>query len=84
VDFTKFKALLDEQIEWPDHYTFKFLVKTHKKEDLVTLIDDHHIQEKSSSQGNYVSITARKMFTSSDEVVAVYHKVSKIEGILSL
>jgi putative lipoic acid-binding regulatory protein len=84
VDFTKFKALLDEQVEWPDHYTFKFLVKSHKKEDLVALIDDHHIQEKTSSKGNYVSITSRKMFTSSDEVVAVYHKVSKIEGIMSL
>tara|TARA_B100001971_G_scaffold215182_1_gene259073 strand:- start:19566 stop:19820 length:255 start_codon:yes stop_codon:yes gene_type:complete len=84
MDFTKFKALLDEQVEWPDHYTFKFVVKSHKKEDLVALIDDHHIQEKSSSTGKYTSITARKMFRSSDEVVAVYHKVSKIEGILSL
>lgn len=84
MDFTKFKALLDEQVEWPDHYTFKFVVKSHKKDDLVSLIDDHEIQEKISSGGKYTSITSKKIFASSDEVVAVYHKVSKIEGIVSL
>lgn len=84
MDFTKFKALLDEQVEWPEHYTFKFVVKTELKSELLDLISEHEIEEKVSKNGTYTSITSRTLMTSSDEVVAVYRRVSKIEGIMSL
>ncbi len=84
MDFTKFKALLEEQMSWPDHYTFKFVVKTERKTELLDLLTDHSIEEKLSKNGTYTSVTSQKLVSSSDDVVAVYHEVSKIEGIMSL
>ncbi len=84
MDFTKFKILLDEQMDWPGHYTFKFVVKTERKTELLDLLSDHSINEKESKNGAYTSITSRKLVSSSDDVVAVYQEVSKIEGIMSL
>ena len=59
-------------------------IKKLTNDNTVNEIRDHEIQEKISSGGKYTSITSKKVFESSDEVVAVYHKVSKIEGIVSL
>lgn len=84
MDFTKFKILLDEQMSWPEHYTFKFVVKTERKTELLDLLSDHSVNEKESKNGTYTSVTSRKLVTSSDDVVAVYQEVSKIEGIMSL
>lgn len=86
MDFTKFKVLLDEQMNWPDFYSFKFVIKTINKSNLLELFDDanHHITERPSKNGNYTSVTCRKLVHSSDDVVAVYHQVSKIEGIITL
>ncbi len=84
MDFTKFKILLDEQMSWPEHYTFKFVVKTERKTELLDLLSDHSVNEKESKNGTYTSVTSRKLVASSDDVVAVYQEVSKIEGIMSL
>ena len=84
MDFTKFKALLDEQMSWPDRYTFKFVIKTERKTELVRILSDHSVQERESKKGTYTSITSEKMVASPEEVVAVYKEASKIEGILSL
>ncbi|MEX1100031.1 MAG: DUF493 family protein, partial [Bacteriovoracaceae bacterium] len=80
VDFTKFKALLDEQMQWPEHYNFKFVIKTEQKPELLDLLSEHAIEEKKSKNGTYTSITSKKMVYSSEDVVAVYQEVSKIEG----
>lgn len=84
MDFTKFKVLLDEQVQWPEHYTYKFVVKTERKSELLELLSDHSIEEKVSKNGTYTSVTSRKLAHSSDDVVGVYLEVSKIEGIMSL
>lgn len=84
MDFTKFKALLDEQVDWPESYTYKFVIKTEKKSELLTLLEEHEIEEKVSKNGTYTSVTSRKVAHSSEDVVAVYKMVSKIEGIMSL
>lgn len=84
MDTTKFKALLEEQISWPDYYTFKFITKTDSKHQLIRELDDHEITEKPSRNGKYTSVTGRKFLQSADEVIAVYSKISKIEGIITL
>jgi putative lipoic acid-binding regulatory protein len=84
MDLTKFKALLDEQVSWPDNYCFKFIVKAENKAQVVTLLDEHKIKEKLSRNGKYVSINSTKMMNSADEVVAVYHKLSTIKGVITL
>jgi hypothetical protein len=32
MDMTKFKTLLDDQMNWPEYYTFKFVVKAEHKD----------------------------------------------------
>lgn len=86
MDFTKFKALLDEQVNWPDYYSFKFVIKTQSKNQLLELFSnsEHEINEKLSRNGKYTSVTCRKLVHCADDVVAVYREVSTIEGIISL
>tara|TARA_Y100000768_G_scaffold388765_1_gene386919 strand:- start:3733 stop:4047 length:315 start_codon:yes stop_codon:yes gene_type:complete len=84
MDFTKLQNLLDEQVNWPEHYQFKFVVKSEKKMQVLELLDEHHVSEKLSRNGKYTSITSKKLLHSSDEVIQVYEKMSKIEGVISL
>ncbi|HLW56071.1 MAG TPA: DUF493 family protein [Bacteriovoracaceae bacterium] len=80
----KFRELLDESYSWPDYYEFKFIVKMSYKTDVLDKLVGFSISETISKNGNYVSISARKLMKSSDEVLEVYTLMSKIEGILSL
>ncbi len=84
MDFTKFKSLLDEQMNWPDYYQFKFVAKTDEKHKVINILSDCEISERVSKNGTYTSITGKKLLNSSDEVVSIYHEVSKIKGIVTL
>ena len=84
MNFVKFKTLLDDQMNWPDYYSFKFVVKSVQKDSLLEVLENHTITERMSRNGNFVSVTSRKLVHSSDDVVEVYRQASKIEGILSM
>lgn len=84
MDLTKFKNLLDEQVSWPDYYSFKFIVKVEHKTHVTSLLEEHEIIERHSRNGKFVSINSKKLMESSDDVVAVYHKLSTIEGVITL
>ncbi|MFT6633576.1 MAG: putative lipoic acid-binding regulatory protein [Bacteriovoracaceae bacterium] len=84
MDTNKFKALLDEQITWPDYYSFKFITKTEQKTLVMDLLSDHSIVEKPSKNGKYTSITSKKILNSSDEVIAVYNSISHVSGVITL
>lgn len=79
-----FKTKLDEHYSWPALYIFKFIVPCGKVEELKNLFPLHTSTEKPSTQGKYVSITFNMMMPSSDAVIEVYERVSKIEGIIAL
>ena len=83
-NINKFKKLLDEKYNWPAKYTFKFIVPSHKEFLLERLIEDYKVIKKSSRTGKFVSFSASKLCTSSDEVIDTYHKVSVVEGVVSL
>lgn len=80
----KFKELLDESYTWPDFYEFKFIVKIGAKSDVVVKLAGFTITETLSKNGNYVSISARKLMKSTQEVLDVYDGMSKVDGIISL
>jgi len=48
------------------------------------LLTGFTIHETPSKQGNYTSISARKLMKSTDEVIAVYEMVSPIKGVIPL
>ena len=79
-----FQEKLDQEYDWPAQYTFKFIVPKDQKYEVINIFKDHNISERESSQGNYVSFTAKLMAHSSKFVVDYYVKASKIEGVISL
>jgi hypothetical protein len=80
----KFRELLDQNYQWPDFYTWKFIVKAESHSQLVAILEGHEITTKTSEKGTYISITVRKYVQSTDEVLAVYRLVSQIPGVMSL
>ena len=80
----KFRELLDQNYQWPDFYTWKFIVKADARKQVEDLLIGHEISIKESEKGNYVSITARKFVQSTDEVIEIYSLMSKIPGVMSL
>ena len=84
METSKFKQLLDDQMTWPDYYTFKFIIKSDKKHQVIELLSDHQILEKPSKNGKYTSINSRKIINSSDEVLEIYERINKIEGVIKL
>jgi hypothetical protein len=82
--FKKFIDLLDQNYTWPDYYFFKFIVPVESKEVVLSHLEGYQIELKESNKGNYVSITAKKIITHSQEVIVIYEKISTIKGVLSL
>ncbi|MGB0452870.1 MAG: DUF493 family protein [Bacteriovoracaceae bacterium] len=80
----RMKELLDQQYTWPDKYMFKFIVPGGKEDEVKTLADVTSAQFRPSRSGKYVSMTFEKSIESSDEVIEIYKRLSKIEGIVSL
>lgn len=83
-DGEKFKSLLDESYDWPAEYAFKFVVPSAKTGELKNILKGFSFSEKASKKGNYISLTAKKVLNSSDEVIETYKKAAVVEGILSL
>lgn len=83
-DINKFKKRLDNNHAWPSLYTFKFIVPSGKEEEIIKIFPMHDVKQKSSSQGNYTSLTAKIMAPSSDEVIRIYLQAHEVEGVIAL
>ncbi len=79
----KLKAL-----SWPSVYMFKFIVPAdnQKLAQVENLFHAHEaqIEIRSSSKGNYISITARELMISAESVIERYKEAAAIEGLISL
>jgi hypothetical protein len=79
-----FRLKLDQHYRWPSLYMFKFIVPKNRVDEVIHLFPKHTSTRKESQQGNYVSVTLQMMMPSSEAVIAVYQKVSTIEGLIAL
>ena len=82
--FQKFRDLLDQSYQWPDYYEFKFILKIDERLEAINKLQGFTITETPSKKGNYISINARKLMKSTQEVLDVYQVMSTIKGIMSL
>ena len=80
----RFKTLLDDQNDWPTHYTFKFIVPAEQVEEVKAVLGGHPVRVRASSKGTYKSVTAQMQVPSSKAVVDVYKEASSIDGIIPL
>ncbi len=80
----RFRTVLDDQMEWPNNFVFKFIAPQSGLDALKALFGLHPVRVRSSRAGNYVSITARMEMHSSDEVIAIYKAAATIDGVILL
>ena len=83
-DEASFLEKLEGTHEFPEHYTFKFIVKPEHQAKVESLVPGAEVKLKPSSGNKYVSVTLSRMMDSSQEVVEVYKQANKIEGIIAL
>lgn len=84
METSSFRELLNARHQFPCEYAFKFVVPVAKEGELLGLLPLTKVSRRESSKGNYVSVTASRRFSNVDEVMAVYERVSKVEGVISL
>ena len=81
------KTKLLESTSFPSVYMYKFIVESELRkialvENLFDAEADIHIKE--SANGKYTSITSKVVVVSIDEIIDIYKKASKIQGIIFL
>jgi hypothetical protein len=84
--FDNLRSQLELQ-EWPNVYLFKFIVpnNSHAIAQATALFSDlSELNYHESKTGKYVSVTAKEMMMTVDDIIAVYNKAAAIEGIISL
>ncbi len=83
-DEKSFLEKLEGTHQFPDSYTFKFIVKPEYKAQVESLLPGAEVKLKASSGNKYVSVTLSRMMQSSRDVIQVYKEANKIEGIIAL
>ena len=83
-DEASFLEKLEGSHQFPDEYTFKFIVKPEHQTRVESLLPGADIKLKPSSGNKYVSVTLSRVMATSQEVVEVYKEANKIEGIIAL
>ncbi len=84
-----FDKLLQENHDWPCKYSFKFIMPEPELKHFATLINDRMPYETPvtvnlSQKGKYASICFELECKSPREVLSLYHKVSDVNGLVSL
>lgn len=87
-DIERLKKMLDEQHDWPSVFMFKFVVQSEnvKIAQVEGMFNSKtaEIRQKTSSKGNYTSITIREVMTSADAVLEKYAEAREIDGLIAL
>ena len=83
-DHSGFKEKLDRVHQWPSLYMFKFIVPGEKEAEVKQLFPKNVVTTRPSKNGKYVSVTAKVMVASPDQVVKIYEQAADIEGLIAL
>lgn len=80
----KLKIVMDQTIVFPAEYLFKFIVPVGEVHQIMQILKGMDIDERASSNGKYISVSGKKIFHNSDEIISIYKMASNIRGIISL
>jgi uncharacterized protein len=86
-ELLKFRDKLAETLSFPSVYMFKFIVTSELRK--IALVENlfeagTDIHRKESGRGRYTSVTAKQVVMSADEIIEIYRKAGKIEGLIYL
>lgn len=87
----KYKSLeiqLAKDQSWPAVYMYKFIIPADNKklsqvENLFNS-EEAEVTVRQSRNGNYLSITAKELMLSPENVIGRYREAENIEGLISL
>lgn len=86
--YKNLKEKLNNDTLWPSEYLYKFIIPSDDTKvsqiETVFVDMDAKIQIKSSSKGNFTSVSVLVRMKNPDAVIEKYLQVSTIEGIISL
>lgn len=77
---------LNKNEVWPIVYMFKFIIPAdNKKIALVRskFTDQSLVTQKESSNGKYISITAKEVMLNADSIIDKYTEMEEIEGLMA-
>jgi putative lipoic acid-binding regulatory protein len=80
----RFRERLEETYVWPALYTYKFIVKTGREEEVKNLFPMHFSTSRPSGNGNYTSLTFQMMMPSAEAVISVYKRAATVDGLIAL
>lgn len=83
-NYRTLKAKLEVFETWPHDYTFKFIVPRKQRLELESVFSGHDYRIRPSRTGKYVSLTCVRRMPDADAVIAIYERVSEIEGSWAL
>jgi len=81
---SQFDDLLNANYCWPCAFPFKFIIPVERLDDLLVLFPGDEYTSRPSKTGKYVSVTIHKDMSSSDEVIRIYNRAGRIEGVICL
>jgi hypothetical protein len=85
--FRKLQEQLEKEKSWPLVYMFKFIIPAdNQKMALVETMfsDEAVISQKSSGEGNYISITVKEVMLDAKSIIDIYSRAAQIPGVISL
>ena len=85
--YANLREKLEEQGGWPQPYMFKFIIPSdNQKLAQVEAIfgEDAQVTTRQSKSNKYISITAKEVMISPEEVISTYKRAEGIEGLMSL
>ena len=86
--YERFRSQLQASQEWPGLYMFKFIVKSksNQVEKLKKLFNNSkkEVSLVNSSKNTFQSLTIKIQMSSPNEVIDIYKKVGKIDGVIIL
>ena len=85
--YNNLQKKLADQFEWPSLYLFKFIIPAdNNKLALVEALfgAEAIVTTRQSKNNKYISITAKEIMISPEEIISVYKKAALVEGIISL
>lgn len=86
--YDSFRINLDRNHNFPEDYMYKFIILNNKGKltEIFRVFDDikYSFTTRESSNGKYLSCTIVAFVMDSNQVIELYKKVAKIEGVIML
>ena len=87
--YEKLRISLTDTLEWPHIYMYKFIIKGEDKKAIAQVqalfnTKEAQVTMRESSNGKFVSITAKELMLTPEDVINRYKMAEGIEGLLSL